>query len=457
MGEQKQQIDDKRDVSEKKIIEKLIKSRYKELAETFKKKETDANYGKSWKEFINDIAKGYRQKINKFFKNIGYEKNAFRDKDGNYYYPEIVALVLETYLGKEFKPKQLRSEFQTQKYGSVKYTERNEFFLEIYDALIEKYKNTDKIKKLINERSILEQQYEAYSEFYQEIDARIIEFGDKMRRLVKEVIPKATGITGISEEIFMPELQGLMQEPTLESIKEIAQIKDLDSHKAIVSNKIDDAKRVYPPRITIFREDAKIIMDSLENLFESARKEWEDEFVPYFKEQRIIELEKEFNKEANDFVEIIESDDYLTTYFKVDKEAMLTPDEMGQFVLLRTFFKRKEDLDVPEDVGGLFYHWDIDREKLLNVLFKGLKITKENDPKGIIRNLKNISDLDEDSAQLLFDQIEEYNTLEGDAQEDSDFGKAIRKIFYHRSWDDYMMIEDLINFLRWTLDDGYFK
>ena len=456
MGEAEQQTAGETEVWENSIIKKVIKSRQEELIADFKKKDKNPDYGKPWEEFIKDIEKGYKSKIKIFFKNIGYEKDKFRHEDGNYYYPELVALVLETYIGKKFKPQQLRSDFQIKKYGSVKYTERNEFFLEVYDALVEKYEDTDKAEELINDRTLLKQQYDEYSEFYNEINMRIVAFGEKMKKLVKEVIPQATGITGISEEIFMPELQWLMEEPTLDSIKASAQIKDLDTHKGIVSNKISDEDvKSYPPRMAIFRADAKIIMNSLENLFETARKEWQDDFVPYFKDQRIIELKKEYYKKENDLVEVIESDDYLTTYFEIDKEAMLTSEEMGQFVLLQTFFKRQEDLDMPGDVGGLFYHGDIDQSKLVNIIFRGLEITEKNDPKGVIANLKNIADLDNEIAKSLFEQIKNYNVSEPDVQDNSDFGKAINIIFDHRSWNDYMTIEHLVNFFSKALWDGY--
>lgn len=464
MGEQEEQRSDEVEISEETIIEKLIESRHEELHEKHTKKvkaDVDGNYVKPWDAYLRDIKRGYKSKIDKLFKNIHFNKKYFRHDDGKYYYPEFVALVLEAYLSKEFSNKQMRSYFQKKNYELIKYTDRNGFFLEVYDMLIEKYEYTETAQVLKNERILIKKQYEEYEVFFNDINDRITAFGNRMNKLVKEIIPQETGITGISEEVFIPEIRWFMEQPTVDTIKEIAKIHDVDTNKGLIVEKKHE--RFYPPRSIISREDAKIMMDSLEEIFENAQNEWQGKFVSYFKEQRKMELNREFEK--NDSYETIVSEEkenceiadgeYRPCYFQIDKEAILTSEEMAQVALLKSCVDKRVYMDVPDDVGGLFYLWEIDRELLLSAMFRGLEITDKNDPKGIVDMLKNISDLNMEEVQFLLSTINEYNELEEDEKGKTDFGRAIELIFEHQSWSHNMNVQEFVDFFKWTLYSGY--
>lgn len=433
------------EISEEIIITNIIKSRRKELIEKFEKNKKKDDYHKTSKEFIKDVYKEYRKKIDKFFSNIKFDKKKFMKENGDYYYPELVALVLDAYLRKSFSNKQLRSLFQNKQYDLIKYTERNQIFLEIYEILIKKYEKTEQAELLKNEAAVLKAQYDEYEEFYNEINNRITVFGEKMKKLVKEVIPQKTGIMGIKEAVFIPELQWMMDDPTIETIRDIAPVRDIDTYKAFVcrNDKREDMLS-YLPRAYLFRDDVRIIMSALERLFDNALAEWETVFVEDYKKQRIIELECEYKK--NSKYEDLETDDYFTTYYDIDRESMLTPDEMGEFVLMRTYFKRKSEEIYPDVLGGLLNHPEFDQENMLNVIFKGLDITEQNDPDGIIQNLKNILNLDPGMVQLLKNQIDEFIGYEDGLDSESPFGKAIYAILEHRRLGNVMDVTDLINF-----------
>lgn len=461
MSDQENKISDGVKICESKLIKELMKSRSEEFKEKHDKKSKNKKYGKSWEEYKRDIKKLYPPKINEFFKNIDFKKEYFLKDDGEYYYPELVALVLEVYLGKEFKTKQMRYHFHNKNYDSIKYTDRNQFFLEVFDRLIDKCEDAEYAQELKKEQLLLKKQYGIYEEFYHEINERISDFGKRMNKLVNEIIPLETGIKGVTEEVFIPEIQWFMENPTVDAIKDIAKIHDIDTNNGIVIEKKDG--RFYPPRSIVSREDAKIMMDYLEEIFKNAQNEWQERFVQYFKEQRKMELDHEFEK--NDSYKIIvneeredcqiEEGEYRPCYFHIDKEAILTSEEMAQVALLKSCVDKREYMDVPEDVGGLFYLWEIDRELLLSAMFRGLEITDENDSKGIVGMLKNISNLNMETVRFLLNAIKEYNELEEIEKGRTDFGQAIELIFDHQSWSCTMDVQEFVDFFKWTLYSGY--